>query len=647
MPAGRNAPEGKRAEKRREVSVFERKGKRRPLEEMGMNQVKGQEDRNMQQKLYIRRIAAFICGVCFVLSLDHIFSLFQISATSYGVGEFGYNIWSLLGFLAAMWLSNRMFQRKDKRLHCVGAAGGILMAAAIVYGTYAHFVNDIFQSAQVVFLQFAVMSGIAAVTIPASEEILLQYDRLNQYGRRECGGTVKKRYFFIVWFLIFAAYLPIFLWSWPGNFVYDAPFQMAEVVSGQYNTHHPLLHTLIMGAAYQFGVSTGDASTGFQLYTLLQMLILSAAFAYCAYYLYKRGIPRVYRVCVVLWFALFPMHAMFSITATKDVMFAAFFLWFMIFVVRLLLDKEQFQWHACVGLILSGVLCCLMRNNAIYAMGAGTIVILLLVKRSPRQKLYAAGFFVSIYILSGLANAGLAAATNAKTDDRYRETFCMPLQCLARVIAYRGEDVSETDYNEICLYLVEEDAKQYSPYLADAVKSTANEELMKENFMNFIKLFVKMGVKFPDEYIEAWITNTMGYWFPLDRGQYASGAIEFYHKLIWTEHEIVKRGYCSWPGAIYEPLYFYGEYIEVPVLGYLHRPDIWVWFLTYFLFWSIYRKRREAGLAGIIPFMYLVTCYLGPVAILRYIYCLVALTPLIGYAVMRSREECAEGIVEK
>ncbi len=152
-----------------------------------------------------------------------------------------------------------------------------------------------------------------------------------------------------------------------------------------------------------------------------------------------------------------------------------------------------------------------------------------------------------------------------------------------------------------------------------------------------------MGVKFPDEYIEAWVTNTMGYWYPLDRGQYASGAIELYHKLIWLGPEVVKREYCSWPGLIYLPVY---RDLNVPVIGYLHRPEFWIWFLTYFLFWSVYRRRKDAGLTGVIPLMYLGTCYLGPVAILRYVYCLVVITPLIGYVVIHSTEESTERSAE-
>ncbi len=590
-----------------------------------------------QKKFYIKRTFMYVCGICFVLSLNHIISLFQLHGEADGVGKFGYNIWSLLGFIIALWLLNRMFHRTDKRLHCAGAAGGFLMAAAIVYGAYAHFVNDIFQSVQVVCLQFAVTAGLAVVLAAASEEVFLQFDRLNQYGQRKGEYKVTKRYFFVMLLFIFAAYLPIFLWFWPGNFVYDVPFQLEDVVLNQFNTHHPLLHTIIMGAAYKFGVSIGDASTGIQLYILLQMLILSAVFAYCAYYLYKRAVPKAYCRCALLWFALFPMHAMFSITATKDVMFAAFFLWFMIFVVRLLLDKEQFRWYSYAGLIISGALCCLMRNNAVYAVVAGAVLILLLVKRNHKQKLYGAGLLAAVYILASLVNTGFITALKAQTVDRYTETYCMMLQCLARVGAYRGDEVSETDYAELCMYMVEEDMKSYQPYLADNVKFSANEQLMKENFWNFLKFFVKMGLKFPDEYIEAWITNTMGYWYPLDRGKYVCGNIEFYHKLIYRDCEqIEKREYFSLPGIIYEPFYFRGKYDITPVLGYLHRNDFWIWLLTYFLLWCICRKKRDAGLAAVIPLMYLATCYLGPLAWLRYIYCLVVIAPLIGYAVMRA-----------
>ena len=90
--------------------------------------------------------------------------------------------------------------------------------------------------------------------------------------------------------------MPVFLANWPGNFIYDAKYQLSEVVHNSYKTHHPLIHTWLMGTAYKLGVEWGNVSKGFQLYTLLQMLVLSSSFAYGLLYLRKRGMPRLFRV---------------------------------------------------------------------------------------------------------------------------------------------------------------------------------------------------------------------------------------------------------------------------------------------------------------------------------------------------------------
>ena len=361
------------------------------------------------------------------------------------------------------------------------------------------FVNDIFQSLQVTLLQFALVLGILTVTMPLSEEFMLLLDKLPAWYKRktaeekECFfdrflSKVKIPYFFFAWLFIFVAYLPVFLAWWPGNFVYDAAFQLNEVISGSYQTHHPLLHTLLMGWAYNLGKSWGDVSSGYQLYTLLQMLVLSSAFAYCSNYLYKKRIPRCFRIGVLLWFALFPLHAIFAISSTKDILFAAFFLYLTIFLIRLFYDKEHFKWYSYAGIISSGILCVLMRNNAIYAILAGGIVILLFAKSNWKTNVRTILLLLTIFIGSNAINSGLIAATNARDADSYKESLSVPLQCLARVASYHRSELDDSLYNEICMYIREEDIGFYNPYLADEVKYKANEDLLKENIFNFFKL---------------------------------------------------------------------------------------------------------------------------------------------------------------
>lgn len=70
-------------------------------------------DNIKRKKGYIKGMILFILCICFVLSLNHIISFFQLHGVGDGVGKFGYNIWSLLGLIAAWRLVNRMLLRED------------------------------------------------------------------------------------------------------------------------------------------------------------------------------------------------------------------------------------------------------------------------------------------------------------------------------------------------------------------------------------------------------------------------------------------------------------------------------------------------------------------------------------------------------
>lgn len=54
--------------------------------------------------------------------------------------------------------------------------------------------------------------------------------------------------------------------TFPGSFAYDVPYQLRQVVTGQYSTHHPLLHTLLLGGLLQLGRYLGDINIGAALY---------------------------------------------------------------------------------------------------------------------------------------------------------------------------------------------------------------------------------------------------------------------------------------------------------------------------------------------------------------------------------------------
>lgn len=599
-----------------------------------------------------KRIVSAICAYLAVLSISKIFSL-NSDVSNYFTGKYwGYNIGSVAVFLGCAYILSRLLTNEDKRLKKVSVITGILLSASCVYGAYAHYTNDIFVSTGVAVLQIFLIVGISFLTVPLSAEIFLIFEKLTQwFSKKKNIGDMSVPaknpgiYFLSVWAIIFASYIPLFLANWPGNFVFDARYQLKDVILYTHSTHHPLLHTLLMGWAYNLGVKMGSASAGFQLYTLIQMLVLSASFAYCLLYLYKKKVYRGIRIGALLWFALFPMNPLFAISATKDVLCAAFFLFSVVFYVRLFYDRESFKWYSYVGLVTSNVLLSLLRNNALYAVIL-FVVISLFFNKGVKEKLKVIFLIVVIYVLSNLSNEALIRSVDATEPDTYRETLSVPLQCLARVAAYRGDELSEEYYNEICQYIRDIDIPSYNPYLSDPIKNTANETLLKTNTLNFVKLWFKVGLQFPDEYFESFVTNTLGYWFPLNQGTYVTMDVRLYHTLIGVGEELEKKELFPIIGKIYNPLFYEDNYSFVPVLGYLFRTTLYVWFYVFGFFKLLYSRDKKGLLLTTLPIVYCLTCLAGPAVAIRYLYSIIVCVPIFIYMLMNSNRKTDDKAIE-
>ncbi len=590
----------------------------------------------------VKRVVSAICAYLAVLSVSKIFSLGS-DISNYFTGLYwGYNVGSIFVFLLGMFILCRFLVNEDKRLKKISILAGVLLALASVYGAYAHYLNNIFSTVGEGIYQLFLIAGISLLTIPLSAEIFLFTKKANEYVEKKGDGqaTEAKKpwlYFLCAWGIIFVCYLPIFLANWPGNFVFDAKDQLKDVFFYTHSTHHPLAHTLLMGWAYELGIEMRNVSAGFQFYTLIQMLVLAASFAYCLLYMYKKQIYRGIRIGALLWFGLFPMNALFAISATKDVLCAAFFLFSVIFYIRLFYDKEKFKWYSYVGLIVSNVLLGLFRNNALYAVILFALIGIIMV-RGWKEKIKIFLLLATIYVSVGVCNNALIDSVEARQPDTYRETMSVPLQCLARVACYRQSELPEELYNEICLYIRSFDIPNYNPYNSDGIKNNANESLLKENTLSFFKLWAKVGLMFPGEYFESIVTNTLGYWFPLNQGAYASAGISLYHTMIDGGPQITKENYFPLASQIYDPLFYEGKAQYTPILGYLFRPVLYIWFFIFSLLWSIYRKDKKGGLLVSLPVVYILSCMAGPMVALRYVYSIIVCVPIFIYLMIRKKE---------
>ena len=145
-------------------------------------------------------------------------------------------------------------------------------------------------------------------------------DAAQSRGSRDASPSPRKVFLFS-FFVIFVCWLPVLLAYYPGLFAYDINNQMNQVISGQYTTHHPLLHTLYVGVFYLLGGAVGDHNIGIALSVLIQMLAMAAIFAWLQRYMAVIGSKRIFRVISLAGFALLPMHPMLAISCTKDTLF--------------------------------------------------------------------------------------------------------------------------------------------------------------------------------------------------------------------------------------------------------------------------------------------------------------------------------------
>lgn len=604
--------------------------------------------KNKSKIIKICAIAAV--SYCNLLAFGKLFDTIGLSSEYEGPAWFGYNALQFLFLAADIFLLYRFIEKTDKRQRVFSIVFGLLAAILTVCGTYLLYKNDLFIGLKEAVKVILMSVGISFMAIPlwsvcieglnkAEDLYMSQKADAKQDESRHIG------YFFLMQGLIILCYLPVLLSQWPGNFVYDAADEMRDYINfleeHSISNHHTIVHPLLMGSCYSLGGKLfGSVSVGFGIYTTIQMLAVTAALAYLLWYFRIRKVPAVFRICAFLAAAFFPVYKWFSITATKDVLCGAFALIFAVGMMRLFYDKEKLRWYGYAGIVISGILSCLFRNNMIYAIVVGG-ALLVVFQKKWRARLVLLALIAGIFIGQKASTKILFKAVNAYAPDTYRESMSVPLQCLARVSSYRKDELPDDLYEEITMYIPEYKLESgYSPFISDDIKASANETLLKNNKTNFIKLWVKVGLKFPDEYAESILSNTMAYWYPINLARCIIMDFASYHKLIENGEQIAKHSFMpQWVNDIYDYYYYWGNYRNTPILGYIFRPVLYIWTLIFGAVYSIYKKDWKKLSVFVIPAMYFGTCILGPVVALRYIFPIIAIMPIFAMVLLEKKAE--------
>lgn len=328
--------------------------------------------------------------------------------------------------------------------------------------------------------------------------------------------TIKKKVniFLLSSLIIFICWLPYFLIYYPGLFTTDSIDEL-EMISSNFSTisdHHTVIHLLFMAIPYNLGMVLFDNSViAASLITITQMVIMSLIFGKFIDFLYKRNVNKYILLVILLYFALVPVHAFYSISNWKDIIFSGLVLLLTMELVKLL-EKKKISIRNSYTFIIISILTVFFRNNAIYMYIILAVISLFVFKK--QIKVIVVMFFV-VFFVYGIVKGPIYSYFNVQMSDS-AEYIAIPLQQIGRM-AYKGVDFTEEEEKLINkLIPVKTLKKSYNPEIVDSIKfnDKYNAEVFEKNRLEYLRLWASLCLKHFDIATEAYLTSTLGYWYP-------------------------------------------------------------------------------------------------------------------------------------
>ena len=427
----------------------------------------------------------------------------------------------------------------------------------------------------------------------------------------------------MIWGILFCCYLPALFVFFPGIFAYDVPFQLKQFFTGTFSTHHPLLHTVLIGTMISGGKAVGNVTVGAALYTVIQMALVAICFTGCI-----RSMARMAKHKGMLWplafYALYPLHMIMAVNATKDALFAACFAW----MICLLIEGSQKPLSSFNKgmLVLTTIGSVLLRNNAIYALGAWA-VFALAVSRNKRRVLA----FLGILCLGTVFGISLKLGLKAQDGDIV-EMLSLPIQQVARARLYAKEKLTDEELQKIDGIMPGEAWTYYDPTVSDPVKFEVDSSQIRSNPGEYLQLYLSVLKRCPKESFDAAAELMHGFLFPYFKYRVSGRYIqtentEDYYDDWWTGERIRNASFFPRLRTAIEWRFGAQGAMQWPWIGIFFNMGVIVWATIFLCMRMMYWGNRDAALVTLIPLLLLGTYLLGPVMTGRYVYPFVCMIP--------------------
>lgn len=466
------------------------------------------------------------------------------------------------------------------------------------------------------------------------ERIPFHMDSVGKIWKRGAVFGVSFGVIFLLWIPVWLAYYPIVM-------SYDFHRQVNEAYNGWiwFNSYQPLIHTWLIWLFLQIGGALGSNEVGMGLFALFQMLVVSAAMGYACTAIYRMVKRKWAVVLTVLFYGIFPFCSVSMMIGTKDAVFSALFLTFTILLAERSLYHAERRWILEIPLVITAVMMMLFRYNALYAVAAFGALSLIFAK--GREKL-------RIFLLCALMTVGGKAAqegiqhglgTQIRGSDV--EKYSLLLQQFARVGYLHGDEMEPEIYALVDKYVSAESWQGHMPALADASRSGVDfAGVWEPDMAQVVEDWFKVGLKYPNEYLDAFLCVTGGFWFPDDRtycemqgwgNEERKGAIFTNNSSASDTYEGIQHvSKFPWLEEKLEDIVTNNAFYDWPVISVLFKPAVYTLSLLLITAALIYRKQKKQAYICLFPLVYFGTMLLGPTVQFRYVVPVMITVPLLA-----------------
>lgn len=312
--------------------------------------------------------------------------------------------------------------------------------------------------------------------------------------------------------------------SYPANMCYDAWYQLSQFWGySTFTSHHPPIHTLLIGFFSWIGNQIGDTDTGLFLFILFQTMLYALVIGYSFLLLKKLHAPSWLNIIYFLITAFTPYYFNYVGLVLKDNVYSISVLLFIIELINLLVDINGFfgkPYHYILSFFsVLGV--SLFRNNGnfiLYPTLTVCLVLLFLQRNRFTRKVKICG--IVLVLISIIASVSLNSYVMIHYDVQngsIAEALSLPFQQTARTILEHENEITEDERSAIDMILKYDELKEnYNPRSSDPVKGRFRAGVSKKALWDYFKVWLKMFIKYPKTYIAATVNQNYILVYPFE-----------------------------------------------------------------------------------------------------------------------------------